>query len=443
MKKYLLKSICFVQLILTNEAYSHVFMPENDLHLTPEVMGGTTEEQFHQLIDQVEQVYTDIFAYHNANLNIERYWDNDTVNANASQNFGTWTVRLYGGLARRTSLDAFTLVICHELGHHLAGSLSYPNKNWASNEGQSDYFASLSCARKLWQQQTEKYVINESKLKALPGGEEAKSNCNQAWDDEDSRQICYRTAVAAKELSELLAKKTTLSTPNLNTPDMSRALKTNHSHPQAQCRLDTYIAGSLCKARWDDEIIPGKYSSNSSGLSGLIEAKPYSCHRFDSENAFRPACWFKLPSAPKIQFQQTIEMPPLESGEKKLVRNLNVQNFDTLNVYAKGRHVQLLVDFNNIPDQNSYQCRSRIPLIPRMCLLGVPKGMKTAHIVLKGEEKAKPSKVKLTMKMSGKGRMCRDQTAAFGEAFECYKGLKCRVSEGGDRSHSDTWCIDF
>ena len=48
--------------------------------------------------------------------------------------------------------DGFALVLCHELGHHLAGNPRV--QAWAANEGQSDYFSTQSCARELWSGET-------------------------------------------------------------------------------------------------------------------------------------------------------------------------------------------------------------------------------------------------------------------------------------------------
>jgi Zn-dependent protease with chaperone function len=53
---------------------------------------------------------------------------------------------MFGGLARDplVTKDGFSAVICHEIGHHIAGA---PRKgfSWASNEGQADYFATTKC----------------------------------------------------------------------------------------------------------------------------------------------------------------------------------------------------------------------------------------------------------------------------------------------------------
>jgi uncharacterized protein YkwD len=60
--------------------------------------------------------------------------------------------------------------------------------------------------------------------------------------------------------------------PQLDTPDPTVVDKTQSKHPKAQCRLDTYLAGSLCSKAYDVNQIP------------------------KDEFAFcsnRPKCWFK------------------------------------------------------------------------------------------------------------------------------------------------------
>ena len=147
------------------------FLPENDLYIPSSVksINGITKEEFDKAIDEVEHIYAPIVSSLGGNLQIERNWDDGTVNAYASQSGKTWKVAMFGGLARHATItkDAMALVVCHELGHHIGGA---PKKgaaagtgggwwggqtsgsaiSWASNEGQADYFATLKCLRKTW-----------------------------------------------------------------------------------------------------------------------------------------------------------------------------------------------------------------------------------------------------------------------------------------------------
>jgi hypothetical protein len=207
---------------------------------------------------------------------MKRLWDNNTVNASASRSFGRWIVNMYGGLARRPEVtpDGFAMVLCHELGHHMAG---FPfSRSWAANEGQSDYFASLSCARALWKDETK---VNAEAAKTV--AKVAKELCDDKWSFDSDRNLCYRTMNGAKSLATLLARGKAVS---VGTPDPSEVSKTNKAHPAGQCRLDTYAQGAICEADWDEESIP-KTLKNSAKVT---------CTRADGfETGVRPLCWYK------------------------------------------------------------------------------------------------------------------------------------------------------
>ena len=258
------------------------FLPPNDLHLEDsfDKEGGITEEEFHEVIDQAEEIYAPIVKGHRARLRFARNWNNSMVNASAQQFFGSWIVNMYGGLARRPEItkDGFALVVCHELGHHLGG---FPKTSWwAANEGNSDYFASLSCARLLWEDEVE-----ENKLAALAIPDYPKQLCDEAYfgAGENRLNLCYRQMLASYSTANLLA---TLGGTQIDfeTPDTKEVARTSHGHPQGQCRLDSYMAGTLCQKAFDTALIPKNESKMAEN----------SCNRADGDQiGVRPRCWFK------------------------------------------------------------------------------------------------------------------------------------------------------
>jgi hypothetical protein len=249
-----------------------------------------TEEEFNEAIDKAQEAYAPIIEeIHGARLKINKNWSDSTVNASASQWFGTWNVEMYGGLARRpeVSLDGFTLVICHEIGHHLAG---YPfASRWAANEGQSDYFGTLSCARRLWGDEAE---INQSFREQIP--ERPRQLCDSAWSEVSDQDLCYRMMAAGKSLAELLGAMRGDEV-SFDAIDSSVVAETDHSHPAAQCRLDTYMAGALCNEEFDPTVIPAKdLAGQRNSIEGEQAAAAYSCKRVSEESiGVRPLCWFK------------------------------------------------------------------------------------------------------------------------------------------------------
>lgn len=267
------------------------FLPPNDLHLQDTIMNSNvTEEEFNQAIDLAEEIYTPLInEVHGGRLKINRLWSNNTVNASASQFFGTWSVNMYGGLARRpeVTLDGFTLVLCHELGHHLAG---FPfSSRWAANEGQSDYFATLSCAKLLWGDDLEVNASFAGVIDDYP-----KALCDDAWQIQTNRDLCYRSMVAGKSLADLLSALRE-QTVEYDTPDTNVVSRTDNSHPDGQCRLDTYMAGALCAQEFDPDLIPGKDLGSSRNSARAEEvSRAYTCSRADAfEIGVRPLCWFK------------------------------------------------------------------------------------------------------------------------------------------------------
>lgn len=267
------------------------FLPPNNLHLEDNMFtaSGITEQQFNSVIDKVSAIYAPIIQAQGGSLNVNRLWSDSTVNASASQFGGTWDVNMYGGLARRQEVteEGFTLVMCHELGHHLAG---YPfSSSWAADEGQSDYFATLSCAHLVWGNDTTVNASYRSKIPAKP-----KADCDRVWQDEEAQNLCYRTMMGGKSLADLLSALGG-TTSDWNTPDSRQVSSTNHAHPAGQCRLDTYMAGALCIAKFNTALIPGKsFGSSRNGSSAEGESATVTCMAQEQYNTgLRPNCWFK------------------------------------------------------------------------------------------------------------------------------------------------------
>jgi len=276
-----------------------VFMPDNDLADRGINSGNLAvdEELFNTLIDEVANVYEPIIRDHGGNLFINRLWTDPTVNASAVQfDDGSWIVNMFGGLARRQEVtaDGFVLVLCHEIGHHLAG---YPFVvDWAANEGSSDYYSVLGCARHLWQNKAATLGLN-----AIEVPVRLRELCDAIWTYPNERKLCYRTMLAGKSTASLLAALQR-KTVDFSRQDNNIVETTNNDHPNAQCRLDTFMAASLCMFEWDHTIIPGKSFTDRNSREAEREAANVSCSRFferdgsaleDIEQGYRPNCWFK------------------------------------------------------------------------------------------------------------------------------------------------------
>ena len=286
-----LVSLIFSMLLVSSAANASEgscnYMPPNNLDKEDSVASwaGITQDQFNAVIDRAVAIYEPLIKGFGGKLIINRRWSDSTVNASALQTGSRWEVNMYGGLARRAEVteDGFAMVLCHEIGHHIGG---YPYvQGWASNEGQSDMHATGACATKLF---TKNQNLADTAGYGLPDDMIAK--CDEKHATAEARDICYRAVVAGKSLGDLLAALGGGQEIGYDTPDTRVVKRTNNAHPQAQCRLDTYIASALCGSeKWDYSLIPGKNAASRNSKAAQDEAYAHSC--VEGEGA-RPKCWF-------------------------------------------------------------------------------------------------------------------------------------------------------
>lgn len=261
---------------------SEGFLPKNNLYIPVDAKGINTisEDQFNQVIDSVESVYAPIVAEYGGKLEIVRKWSDGTVNAYAEQEGNIWKVSMFGGLARHKTItkDGMALVVCHELGHHIGGVPRYAGDDWASNEGQSDYFATTKCLRRVWQSED-----NAAAVRGLEIPKFLTDSCTKAWPQSQiDRDICVRAGMAGESVAKLFAALSwTSKAPKFDTPDPKQVTSTNDAHPATQCRLDTYFQGALCEKSFNEEI------GQKDEVSGV-------CHGSTGQKiGLRPRCWFK------------------------------------------------------------------------------------------------------------------------------------------------------
>ena len=173
--------------------------------------------------------------------------------------------------------DGFALVACHEIGHHLGGAPKISRAKWASNEGESDYFANLKCLRKLFADDDNVRIVEGMNIPSV-----VKQKCLDQFSDANQAAICMREAMAGQSVSYLfkaLMKQST--TPKFDTPDPTVVTQTNDAHPDTQCRMDTYFQGSLCTMGADQQL------SDTDPNIGTCSRK------FGQTVGTRPLCWFK------------------------------------------------------------------------------------------------------------------------------------------------------
>lgn len=198
--------------------------------------------------------------------------DGTTKTANILPSNGYSLITVNQKLAENPKLtvDHWTMILCHEVGHLIGGApyiwSSPADGGEISAEGQSDYFAAAKCLRRIWKDSADNQTVTET----LPG----------KWRKALTKQgcagtLCQRIVSTGFTLQQVLNPKAKLS---LSQPDNERVSGTrsgrNPSSPQ--CRVDTYLAGALC------EVDPMIAFSNINQRDGACVTGP----------GARPDCWF-------------------------------------------------------------------------------------------------------------------------------------------------------
>ncbi|MGZ3721619.1 MAG: hypothetical protein ACXVA9_01730 [Bdellovibrionales bacterium] len=252
--------------------------PKNNLHIPVSEIHASNMSQsdFDTVLDRLQKIYDPIIAAKGGIFKIERAWTDDTVNAYADRSGKTWLIHMYGGMARHPKLtgDGFALVACHELGHHLGGAPQFQG-NWASIEGEADYYATLKCARRLFENDD-----NGKILASMTVDKDVIAACAQEFGGKQDQEICQRSAMAALSLGAVAADLGGNPVPQFNTPDTTVVKSTDPDHPQAQCRLDTYYNGATCKVPYSQELSDTDYHQGACADTATFA------------HGNRPLCWF-------------------------------------------------------------------------------------------------------------------------------------------------------
>lgn len=260
------------------------FLPPNDMKIpvTAFQVGGISPTEFNAVMDKIEAYYAPIVQAKGATLRLNRLWNDDTVNASAQQQGRTWILNMYGGLARHPVMnaDGMMMVACHEMGHHIGGAPKIDGwfgTGWASNEGESDYFSSLRCMRKMFTDEENAKFVETQEIDPV-----AKQKCEEAYTTQAEENLCMREAMAGMvgaKIFQALRKETTA--PRFDTPDPAVVTRMDDDHPATQCRLDTYFQGALC---FHDQSVELSNSDPNVGTCTIANGQ---------NDGLRPRCWFK------------------------------------------------------------------------------------------------------------------------------------------------------
>jgi len=271
-------SLCAVTLLVSfaphtpSQSLCHITDSHED-RIPVNAGSGIDQATFNRVIDNFTAVYKPIVKENGFKLSIVRKWSDETVNANTTVSGSSWVINAYGGLARYPTMDynSFLMVMCHEMGHHLGG---YPANDWASNEGQSDYYATMKCFRRMADAGFVDNVNDSNVSKSV------RDACSANHKTKDAICLCEKGAETGYTLANILNMLGKGKPINFDTPDKNKVNHTDDSHPDAQCRLDTYYAGAVCGVSHSIE-----FSRN--------EPKTGACsEEGGTKIAVRPNCWY-------------------------------------------------------------------------------------------------------------------------------------------------------
>ncbi len=228
-----------------------------------------------QIQDDIDLVYSKVRAKfvsvyapiveaeRNVKLSLVLNTDESNLSAGVSLYKDRAHIEMGSDLHRNSAMtpDAYLAMLCHEVGHVLGGkpysqNTLKPSAQWVSNtpsssEGQSDYFSSLICMKKVF---ADNMPTDFTEFSVTP---RIKDLCVSQYSKVLDQNICQRSVKSGFELMFFISSIYDQFGPNAVMPraDMNltegRGLSVGQLYPSLQCRFDTILAGALNMTRPD------------------------------------------------------------------------------------------------------------------------------------------------------------------------------------------------
>lgn len=201
-----------------------------------------TRAEFLSTLSIARKLFTPLAAEKNRRLEIFSDWNSNWTQAFARR-WDTDQVLIYGGIARIPggTQDSLALLLCHEIGHLYAGAPYSDEHNMLSAEGQADWWATNLC----WFQLAKELKTSTQNLRTTSN---SLSEISQP-PAEELFKLKDRALKAALIVTAFYAANRNIPAPLIETPDLTIVDKTLLTHPEPQCRLDTYVAGLIGSPR--------------------------------------------------------------------------------------------------------------------------------------------------------------------------------------------------
>lgn len=196
------------------------------ISLVHETNASVSKERFRHVIGVVHRKFSFLSTENNRKLKFFTNYESDWAQAFARR-WEADEIHLYGGFAKikDASEDSLALIICHELGH-FHGGFPYSNSDLKlSVEGRSDYWATEKCLTQVLPFLSEKKPTDEALLYC------------------ENDVLCARSVNASEVITTHFALNARETKPQINIKDPTEVTQILKTHPSAQCRLDTLLAG--------------------------------------------------------------------------------------------------------------------------------------------------------------------------------------------------------
>lgn len=197
-----------------------------------------TEADYREVIGKVlAQNFNPVFQQTGRPLLIPLEWINPYFGAFAQDKGAYMQISMWGGVARAPGASKVVLstILCHELGHILGGEprQTIPGADWASAEGQSDFFAATTCLPNLFRAYPDLAPSVSAEVEQVCAG---NVDCGRVL------QAGLETVRFFQKYSYRSYEPVSVHVSAKNTETLVR-----NSYPSDQCRLDSFVSGARCQ----------------------------------------------------------------------------------------------------------------------------------------------------------------------------------------------------
>lgn len=266
--------------------------PEYDLMSIQEYTGSPLEAQRRQAVDRIVEMASGYSSYFGGDLEHQLFPEEDELQAMANFDGGEgWILKVMGGMLRQRNLsqDGFYSVLCHELGHFVAGypykaDLFFSSRFGASAEGAADYFTMAVCLPRLFQDETQQNLLATEN-----GAERHVNHCRLRYGDPNRIGVCVRSLRAAEEIEFIhLDQRGMNINDHIQEPSLT-VFVTEQNHPRYSCRIANYYRAALCPSNYPSDSIPA--FDDQRNYAQVMELQDqYFCEQ--DPLARRHSCWY-------------------------------------------------------------------------------------------------------------------------------------------------------